>query len=49
MSSHEFSRNQEIVTDGFPWTLSMEPKNCFQWGLKSWGLEYGILLYYIII
>ena len=49
MGSHEFSRNQKIVTDGFPSTLGMELKNCFQWEFKSWGLEYGILLYYIII
>ena len=24
------SRNQKTVTDGLPWTLSTEPKNCFQ-------------------
>ena len=45
MGSHEFSRNQKIVTDGLPWTLGTEPKNCLQWEFKSWGLEYGILLY----
>ena len=27
VGSHEFSRNQKIVTDGFPWSLGMETKN----------------------
>ena len=44
MGSHEFSRNQKIVTDGFPWTLGTQLKNCFQWELKSWGLEYIVVL-----
>ena len=34
MSFHGFSRNQKIVTDGFPWSLGTEPKYCFSWDLK---------------
>ena len=31
---HRFSRNQKIVTDGFPWSLDTEPKYWFPWDLK---------------
>ena len=34
MGFHGFSRNQKIVTDGFPWSLDTEPKYCFLWDLK---------------
>ena len=33
--SHEFSQNQKIVMDGFPWSLGTETKYCFSWELKS--------------
>ena len=38
------SRNQKTVTDGFPWTLGTEPKNCFQGEFKFLGLEYIAVL-----
>ena len=38
MGSHEFSRNQKIVTFGFPWSMGAEPKNCFE----ILGLEEGL-------
>ena len=35
VGSYEFSRNQKIVTDSFPWSRGMQPKNCYPWDLKS--------------
>ena len=38
-------RNQKTVTDGFPWTLGTEPKNCFQWefiAVLNNYLEYSL-------
>ena len=26
---------EKIVTDGFPWFLGMEAKDCYPWDLKS--------------
>ena len=31
VGSHEFSQKQKIVTDGFPWSVGTEPKNCYPW------------------
>ena len=42
MDSYEHSRNQKIVTDGFPWFLGMESKICFLRNLKSYGLRLGL-------
>ena len=39
MGSHEFSWNQKIVADGFPWSLSMELKNIVfpgNWNPRAW-------------
>ena len=42
MSSHEFSWNQNIVTDGFPSSLGTEPKSCFPWELKVYRLRLSL-------
>ena len=38
VSVHEFSRNQKIVTDGFPWSLGTEPKKLLSMGFEILGL-----------
>ena len=40
---HEFSWTQKIYIDGFPWSLGMEPKNCFLWDLKRTSLPYHLV------
>ena len=35
VGSHEFSRNQKIIPNSFPWSLGTELKNCYPWDLKS--------------
>ena len=39
VGSHEFSRKQEIVTDGFPWFLGMEAKRLLSMGFEILGLD----------
>ena len=41
VGSHEFSWNQKIVTDGFPWSLGTEPKFVIHgiWNPRAWFLK----------
>ena len=34
VGSHEFSWNQKIVTDSFPWSLDTEPKKLLSMGFE---------------
>ena len=41
MGSHECSRNQKMVTDGFPCSLGTEPKKLFSMEFEILGLVLG--------